>query len=125
MFNSFFLFVSVFFLSLDFYCQLSLSLSFSLSAFFCLSLCLPFSVFLFFLFLLVSAFFSFFLSLSLSLSLFISLYLLRYLLFTDKKFLAAEGVPHFWLDKDFYYIDLWPFCVISMEPQANNVFFCI
>jgi hypothetical protein len=24
---------------------------------------------------------------------------------TDKKLLAAEGAAHFWLDKDFYYID--------------------
>jgi hypothetical protein len=37
----------------------------------------------------------------------VSLYLsLSGLVSTDKQLLAAEGAAHFWLDKDFYYIDI-------------------
>ncbi len=53
-----------------------------------------------------------YLSVSLYLSLSFSLYLSHFVFLslsvyvsTDKKKIAAEGADHFWLDKDFYYID--------------------
>jgi hypothetical protein len=97
------------------------SLSLFVSLFLCLSLSIYLSLFISFS-LLLSLYLSLFISISLSLSpflsLFLSLFLFLYSLYlslfvslsiqvsTDNRLLTAEGAAHFWLDKDFYYIDM-------------------
>ena len=95
------------------------ALSLSVCLFVSLSLCVSFSIYLS---LFISPLSLYFASLSLSISLFLfislSLYFSLFLSFslylslfdqvsTDKKLLAAEGAAHFWLDNDFYYIDVF------------------